>query len=90
MIKTDGCGCSVVLFKDVLVRRTASTEDQRRQRRLDERQRLIAGLPRDIIWVGVDPGKMILYLLYGRMENDSMFPMAISIVSVNSRKELPI
>jgi len=44
----------------------------------------------DIIWLGWIQEEEILYLLDGRIENDSVFPIASSIVSVKSRKELPI
>ena len=57
MVKTDGVGCSVVIFRDNTYNKTASSEAVRKKRKLDARQGFLDNLPEDVKWVGVDPGR---------------------------------
>ena len=58
MIKTDGCGCSIILFKDIPLR-PPMTDADKATIRDRKRQELLDSLPSDqnITWVGVDPGR---------------------------------
>ena len=52
MVTTNGVGCSVVMFRDKMHSKTASSAAVRKKRKVNERQSFLDSLPEDITWVG--------------------------------------
>ena len=86
MIKTDGCGCSIVLFKDIPLQ-APSTEDEISSIRARKRQELLDSLPSDqnITWVGVV--EKICSLLVGKINQVIHSPMENTMIIASTTKE---